>query len=210
MTDDELQTAVALEDLCRYLAACYYEPDRVFEEEGMFGNLLVATRKIDASLIPHAERMGQEFGNTAIDSLLIDYTRLFIGPMDILAKPYGSYWLEEEKTLMGESTMAVQALYTEAEFEMDEEFKELPDHIAAELEFLYLLLFLESEARSAKDADKLSAVLELQRRFLQAHLGAWISKFTNAIRSSAQCGFYRELAELTEKFVRLQSARIKD
>lgn len=173
----------------------------------MFGNLLAAARLVDTSLVSNAEMMGQEFRNTALDSLLIDYTRLFIGPMDILAKPYGSYWLEEEKTLMGESTMAVQALYAEAEFEMDEEFKELPDHIAAELEFLYLLLFRENEARNAKDAVKLSTALELQRRFLKAHLGAWISKFTDAVRSSAQCGFYRELAELTEKFIRLQTTR---
>jgi TorA maturation chaperone TorD len=210
MTEAELQTAAAREDLCRYLAACYYEPDPAFEEEGMFGNLVDAARLVDPSLLPHAECMEKEFRNTALDGLLIDYTRLFIGPMDILAKPYGSYWLEEEKTLMGESTMAVQALYAEAEFEMDEEFKELPDHIAAELEFFYLLLFRENEARNAKDATKLSVALELQRRFLQAHLGAWISKFTDAVRSSAQCGFYRELAELTEKFICLQAARIND
>lgn len=208
MTDAELQTAVAREDLCRYLAACYYEPDPAFEEEGMFGNLLAAARQIDASLAHHAEKMQQEFTNTDLNDLLIDYTRLFIGPMDILAKPYGSYWLEEEKTLMGESTIAVQALYHEAEFEMDEEFKELPDHIAAELEFLYLLIFRENEARNAKDAAKLSPVIELQRRFLQAHLGAWISKFSDAIRSSSRCGFYRELAELTERFIRLQATRI--
>lgn len=208
MTESELQVAVAREDLCRYLAACYYEPDQAFEEEGLFDNLLAAAKQVDAELVSHAERMGRAFRSISINDLLVDYTRLFIGTINILAKPYGSYWLEEEKTLMGESTMAVQALYHEAEFEMDEEFKELPDHIAAELEFLYLLLFRENEARNVQDATKLSEVRELQRRFLQAQLGAWVSKFSDAIRSSAQCGFYRELAELTEKFIRIQTARI--
>ena len=203
-----MQTADAREDLCRYLAVCYYEPDQAFEEEGLFNNLLAAARTVDEDLALHAEKMGEEFRSADLHDLLIDYTRLFIGPMNMLAKPYGSYWLEEEKTLMGESTMAVQALYHEAEFEMDEEFKELPDHIAAELEFLYQLLFRENEARNSQEAAKLSETLELQRRFLQANLAAWIGKFSEAVRSSAQCEFYRELANLTEKFIRLQTNRI--
>ena len=208
MTESELQVAIAREDLCRYLAVCYYEPDQAFEAEGLFNNMLAAAGKVDENLVQHAEKMGREFRSTGLNDLLLDYTRLFIGPMNMLAKPYGSYWLEEEKTLMGESTMAVQALYHEAEFEMDEEFKELPDHIAAEMEFLYLLLFRENEARSTQDAAKLSEALEFQRRFLNANLAAWIGKFCAAVRSSAQCRFYRELADLTEKFIHLQTARI--
>lgn len=207
MTEAELQSAVAREDLCRYLAACYYEPDQAFEEEDMFASLLEAAQHVDTTLVPAAKRLGEEFRSSGVASLLRDYSRLFIGPMDILAKPYGSVWLDEAKTLMGDSTVAVLELYREADFEMDEEFKELPDHVAAELEFLYLLLFRENEARNADDKDRLAAAIELQRRFLKEHLGAWIGQFTNAIRSSAQCGFYRELADLTEKFVRLQAAR---
>jgi TorA maturation chaperone TorD len=210
MPESELKTAVAREDMCRYLAACYYEPDQAFEAEGMFSNLAGAARQVDESLSIRAERLAQDFRAARLEDLLVDYTRLFIGPVNMFAKPYGSYWLDEEKTLMGESTMAVQDLYHEAEFEIDEEFKELPDHIAVELEFLYLLLFRENEARIALDAPKLSEALELQRRFLKVHLGAWIGKFADAIRSSAYCGFYRELAELTEEFIRLQLRRISN
>ena len=37
-------------------------------------------------------------------------------------------------------------LYADAGFEMDEAFRDLPDHVAAELEFMYLLLFRQAEA----------------------------------------------------------------
>lgn len=207
MTESEMQAAVAREDLCRYLAACYYEPDAAFEAEGMFESLLHAANLIDGGLVPCAQLLGEQFRTTNIDALLLDYSRLFLGPMDILSKPYGSVWLDEEKTLMGESTMAVVELYREADFEMDEEFKELPDHIAAELEFLYLLIFRENEARRVGADEKRSALADLRKRFLSQHLAAWVTPFAAAIKGGAQCGFYRELADLTEKFVVLEMSR---
>jgi len=210
MTEPELRAAVAREDLCRYIAACYYEPEPAFEEEGMFSALLDAAKLVDKELVPYAQRLGEEFRNTKADELLLDYTRLFLGPMDILAKPYGSVWLDEQKTLMGGSTMAVLELYREADFEMDEEFKELPDHIAVELEFLYLLIFRENEARQNGDAAKLAAMIDLQDRFLTQHIGAWISKLASAMKAAAQCDFYRTLADLTEKFVNQQHSRVRN
>lgn len=205
MTASELQAA-AREDVCRFLAACYYEPDPAFEEEGMFAALAAAASLVDAELASSARRLGEHFRAGDRGELLRDYTRLFLGPMDILAKPYGSYWLDEEKTLMGESTLAVLDLYAEAEFEMDEEFRELPDHVAAELEFLYLLTFRENEARVA--GAQTATWLDLRRRFLRQHLGAWVRPFATAVRAGTKCDFYRELATLTESFVLGEKSRL--
>lgn len=204
MIYSEQNAAVAHEDLCRFIAACFYEPEPAFEEEGMFGSLLEAAKAVDEKLVPLAHKLGVAFRNTRIDDLLLDYTRLFLGPMNILAKPYGSVWLDEDKTLMGDSTMAVLELYREADFEMDEEFKELPDHIAVELEFLYLLIFQENEVRSSSDAERLEAVTDLKTRFLDQHLSLWIVPFSSAVKKNAESIFYRQLAELTELFVRLE------
>lgn len=206
MTEPEMQAGAAREDICRYLAACYYEPEPAFEEEGMFAALAAAARHVDADLATHADKLGEYFRTTDPNDLLLDYTRLFLGPMNILAKPYGSFWLEEENTLMGDSTVAVLDLYSEAEFEMDEEFKELPDHIAAELEFLYLLTFRENEAQVAgEDTTKWA---DLRKLFLAQHLGAWVTPFSAALAAGAKCDFYRELAKLTEMFVRSEKRRI--
>lgn len=96
--------------------------------------------------------------------------------------------------------MAVVALYEEGGFELAEDFRDLPDHVAAELEFLYLLLFREGRA-GADDA------LVLRKRLLGEHLGRWIGPFTDAVRAGAQCAFYRELAELTNRFVAMEARR---
>jgi TorA maturation chaperone TorD len=99
--------------------------------------------------------------------------------------------------------MAVQALYAEGGFEIDENFRELPDHVAVELEFLYLLIYEENEARRNGDAAALAKILDLRKRFLATHLGRWVGPFTAAVATGAQCNFYRELAGLTDCLVKL-------
>lgn len=153
-----------------------------------------------------ARRLGEEFSAEGPDSLLLDYTRLFLGPSRPIAAPYGSVWLEDPKTLMGDSTIAVQELYQEGGFEMDEDFPELPDHIAAELEFLYLLIYRENEARRDGRPEALTAMAGLRKRFLDAHLGSWVGPFTTAVKAGARSGFYRELAELTDRFVKMEAS----
>src|SRR3990172_4313196 len=144
---------LAREDLCRFLAACYYQPGPEFAEEKVFDSMGHAATGIHPELAAQARRLGEEFSAEGPESLLLDYTRLFLGPSHAIAKPYGSVWLEDQNTLMGDSTMAVLALYEEGGFEIDAEFRELPDHIAAELEFLYLLIYRENQAhRNADDS----------------------------------------------------------
>jgi len=205
MSESKNRIALAHEDMCRYIAACYYQPEPAFAEEGVFITLLNAAALVHLDLVPYAEKLGEEFNRTATEDLLLDYTRLFLGPSHILAKPYGSFWLEDQKTLMGETTMAVLELYREGGFDMDEEFRELPDHVAVELEFLYLLIFRQNEARLNGDMDRLNAVTDLKRRFLDVHLGRWIGPFTDAVKGDAESLFYRQLAELTKLFVTMEA-----
>ena len=196
----------AREVLCRLLAACYYEPGLEFSEEKVFDSMLDAAGRINLDLAAGVNRLGEAFSAEGFDALLLDYTRLFLGPTDTIAQPYGSVWLSGEMTLMQDSTMAVLELYREGGFEIDENFRELPDHIAVELEFLYLLIYREKQAQQADEVDALTSTAGLRKRFLDEHLGVWISPFTAAVRAGAKSNFYRELAELTNRFVTMEGA----
>jgi TorA maturation chaperone TorD len=200
----ELNKTLAKEDFSRLLAACYYQPDAHLAEEDVFGSLTRAAERLDQLLVEKARRLGEAFASESPDTLLLDYSRLFLGPFDILAKPYGSVWMEGEKVVMGDSTMAVLDLYREGGFDLDENFREMPDHIAAELEFLYLLNFQESEARRGGDSEGLKKAADLKRRFLTSHLGNWVGPFTEAMKAGAATAFYKTLAELTELFVQAE------
>lgn len=209
MPDYDQEQGTARENLCRFLAACYYQPGPEYAEEKVFDSMFDAATRIHPDLAAHARRLGAEFSAEGPESLLVDYTRLFLGPSHIIAKPYGSVWLDGEETLMQDSTMAVQELYEEGGFEINEDFRELPDHIAAELEFLYLLIYRENEARRNDDPEALTAMAGLRKRFLDEHLGSWVGPFTAAVKAGAQSGFYRELAELTDRFVKMEASEDK-
>ncbi|MBI2290294.1 MAG: hypothetical protein HYU73_08150, partial [Betaproteobacteria bacterium] len=59
-------------------------------------------------------------------------------------------------------------------------------------------------ARRNDDPEALTAMGDLRKRFLDQHLGAWVGPFTAAVRAGAQSGFYRELAALTDRFVKTE------
>jgi TorA maturation chaperone TorD len=195
--------ATAREDLCRFLAACYYEPAAAFTEERLFESMAQAARKIDPALAHIAGRLAEDFAAQDLQALLVDYTRLFLGPSGALARPHGAFWLSGETSLMQDSTIEVQHLYREGGFDLDEELQDVPDHVAVELEFLYLLVFKQNEATRSGQDEVFDSWAHLQDMFLERHLGAWVGRFAQAVKDGAETAFYRDLAELTERFVRM-------
>ncbi len=181
------------------LSACYYEPEEAFVEEDVFGQLERALLALNPDRAADARAMGAYFRETRQEDLRIDYTRLFLGPFDIRAKPYGSVYLDGGNTVMGDSTLAVLDLYREGGFQVAEAFTEMPDHVAVELEFLYLLnAHLGDGTLEAGERNRLAG---LERSLLNSHLGRWIVPFTEAMRKGADTDLYRTLAQLTQSVI---------
>ena len=199
--------ALARQELCRFLAGCYYEPGPEFAEERLFDSIAAAAQRISPALGEHANRLAAAFASAELQDLLVDYTRLFLGAPQALAKPYASVWLSGEPGLMQDSAIELQKLYAQGGFQIDEGFRDLPDHVAVELEFLYLLNFQLNQARAADDNTAAQAFEVLRTAFLVGHLGRWLGGFILAVHDNAQSDFYRELAEFTELFVRLEGGR---
>lgn len=196
-------TATARIDLCRFLSACYYEPDESFQQEGLFDSILTAATRLGPHWAPGAQRLRTAFLQHDLQELLVDHARLFLGPMKPLAPPYGSAWLPIPALSETEEAPppAVLAMYSAGGFDMDEGFRELPDHIAVELEFLYLLTFNAALATATGNPEGAEHAASLRGRFLREHLGAWVGPFAQAVLGHAQTPFYRELAVFTEQFV---------
>ncbi|MBL8307853.1 MAG: molecular chaperone TorD family protein [Rubrivivax sp.] len=198
------ERALARQELCRFLAGCYYEPGPEFVEERLFDSILAAAQRISPELAGHAQRLGAAFSAVPLQDLLVDYTRLFLGAPQALAKPYASVWLSGQPELMQESVVDLLRLYEQGGFDIDPGFNDLPDHVAVELEFLYLLTHQHNQAVARNDAEAVQAVEVLRTAFLAGHLGRWMGPFILAVHEHAQCEFYRELAEFTELFVRME------
>ena len=206
MSTEPFAGGAARADLCRLLSACYYQPDAAFEQEGLFDNLVEAASGVSGELAAGAAAVRKGFRAQSLEALLIDYGRLFLGPPRPLAAPYGSVWLEAiDGTVMQASTTAVMALYAEGGFEIAEDFLELPDHIAAELEFLYQLTVRLLRARVDGDAAAMTLAAALRERLLTGHVGRWVAPFARAVRTDAGTAYYRSLVDLTERFLRAEA-----
>jgi len=121
-------------------------------------------------------------------------------PVDTRAKPYGSV-CSTTMPADGDSTMAVLQHYEDGGFEVDEGFRDLPDHIAVELEFLYVLLFRLADASMRGDEVTLRGADTMRRRFLaniSARGSARLRRPFAAARKAPSTGTSRALRALRD------------
>lgn len=127
------------------------------------------------------------------DAALLAHTRLFLGPFEIKAFPYASFYLETDQKIMGPLSRTIAERYIEAGLAPAEGPREAPDHIALELEYLYFLSFRRLETDDPQYADEFEA-------FRREHLAAWVPEFTAAILKADEHPFYNAVARLLAAF----------
>jgi len=193
--------ATAREDIYRLLAACYYSPSQALIEENCCGSLATLLTEIAPEAADHAVEAAKQLQETTVEALLVEHTRLFLGPFKLVAAPYGSVWMDEHKHVMGDSTAKVAAFYHACGLHLADDFHELPDHFAVELEFLSYLAFKQREAATAGDSAEAERLKGLQREFLDSFLLPWLTQFTDAVINDGEALFYVAIARCTAAFV---------
>ncbi|MEW5746865.1 MAG: molecular chaperone TorD family protein [Nitrospirota bacterium] len=189
-------------DCYRLLAACFYQPSKeLFLQEDLFTTLAGLLNRICPQAAVHAAAMGEAFARYDHGELLVEYARLFIGPYGLQAPPYGSVYLDEGKGVMTDSTVEAVRMYRTEGLSMDEDFKELPDHLTVQLEFMYYLAFNEVRALENAETGTARQFSEKQQRFLKRFLGAWVPRFCGRIKDGTENTFYRSLAECLAVFI---------
>ena len=188
-------------DCCRFLSACFYQPRKdVFLQEELFKNLTEALSQISVDAAAASDAMEKAFLKYSEEDLTVNYAKLFIGPNELIAPPYGSVYVDKERRLMGASTIEVIEIYREAGLSMDEEFREVPDHITAELEFMYYLIFKEVEALEKSENNTALYFMGMQVSFFSRFLGQWLLPFCEKIKEGTDNEFYRNLAACLSAF----------
>jgi len=208
MTIDLAKIALRRSDAYRLLAACFYEPDReMFIEENLCLNLAELMAEISPPLAEACRRMDASLKENSQEALLVDYSALFLGPFKAPAQPYGSVYLEQERRLMGDSTMDVQKVYAEAGVKQEADDGP-PDHIAIELEFMSFLegkiIQANSEGNQADQADYAA----IQARFFNHLLASWAPALGKALVHYADLEFYRSLGQCLIDFIAAEQQRL--
>ena len=189
-------------DCYKFLAACFYPPEKeLLLQENLLENLSHSLSRICPQAGIFAAKMEEAIRRYSHQELSVEYARLFLGPYELQAPPYGSIYLDGQKRVMGDSTMEVLAVYQEAGLSLQEDFKELPDHIAVELEFMYYLTYQEVRALENHDGKEAGKFLKFQENFLENFLGRWVPPFCARIKEGTQNEFYAALADCLDTLV---------
>jgi TorA maturation chaperone TorD len=209
VTDDLLSRERARGKAYKLLAECYYLPTpelrgKLKDLEQQMTSFCTEPMLYIKEMYEYIERLDD------LDVLSLDFSRLFLGPYKTHAPPYGSVYLDGERQIMGKSTLDVRNKYREAGLDISTDFRDPPDHIAAELEFMYFLIFKEIQALENFDVDTTTAYLEKQRVFLDEHLGAWVFDFAESIEDQAETDFYKNLARATRTFIEQNFNELSD
>ena len=195
-----VSSETARQQVYQSLAACWHIPDKPMEP--VLTALLKDLSELDSPAAEPVDRLKtQAAGDDSPASLTPEFTRLFIGPFSPPCPPYGSVYMEKNRTLMGDSTMDALTRYRELGVDLDQHFKEAPDHICAELEFMCLLVYKELSGIRSGDPGQVQQMLAHQQSFLSEHLIQWIPLFTDRVMEHSDSRFYTDLALSTRIFV---------
>ncbi|MDH3571962.1 MAG: molecular chaperone TorD family protein [Desulfobacteraceae bacterium] len=199
-TKDLLNHELSRMEAFRLLSECYFLPSPGLSDT--LNSLELYLANVSELAAKCVQRMRKDIENGQnFKALKVDFAKLFVGPYQLMAAPYGSVYLDDGRTLMGDSTFDVKNRYREEGLDTAKDFKDAPDHITAELEFMYYLVFKEIEAFSDSDIETVIGFIQKQKCFLESHLLAWVPVFVDNIFENADTPFYQNLAMATQKFL---------
>ena len=121
-------------------------------------------------------------------------------------KPYEGLWYDSDRA---KRQWEVKRFYAFFGLAPDAVANDMPDHIAAELEFMHVLACRSVEARELagetagrKDPNGPRHYLQAQRDFLERHLAQWLPGLHRRLIETEAHPFYLQLAALAEQFVK--------
>ena len=170
---------------------------RKIRSSAFFGTLLDIGVELEVGFCSASE-------NVLLDRLAIDFTQLFHGPRDHIV-PYESVQIGTDGgTLNGQAARRVRDFMDASGISLNEDCRELPDHISVEFEVMAELLRREAEAIEEPQRHAAAYWETRQREFFDRHLGRWGPKFGDVVAERADTVFYRELGGLMTNFLEVE------
>jgi nitrate reductase assembly molybdenum cofactor insertion protein NarJ len=202
------QTALRRAQIYFYLSHAFLYPQENWLED------LPVVRDIFAELEAEFKHdLPDGAGRYDLAALQADYHRVFGLTGSLL---YETEFGLPHEFRQSQELADIAGFYQAFGFKMGGAVRERPDHLAAELEFMYLLSLKEAYALSNQMPEMAEICREAQSNFLRDHLARWISPFCAALEQSmkqrniaASPGEpYLETARLAASFVEADALRL--
>lgn len=202
-----IETEQARSVIYNIFSALYCQPDKEITHNPLVYERLTKVLQVIypdlSSSIVNLKTSSDKYSDT---ELLIEYSRLFIGPFKTLAPPYSSVYLGNKNSVYSEDTIWVIQFYNKAGLDYNRDIHDLPDHIAVELEFIYFLLFNEIKQLKENNSESAESYHKHQTEFNDAHFKKWVPVFCDKIIAETENDYYQLLAECLKSFIKVDTA----
>ena len=194
-------------NIYRILAAAFSTP-RSPGTTKLYQELLEAHSALHGNEDPTKESEASQDQN--VPDLAREHLRLFVGPGHIPCPPYEAVHRKdrpafEKGLVMGPSTADVRRAYLAAGLELPRTYTDLPDHIAAEMEFMHFLCSEESRFRREGNQQEGLKMKNMQREFHKKHLEPWVEDFADCVIRSTTSPFYSLAANVLKQFTKTEA-----
>ncbi len=166
----------------------------------------------EAALAPVLQALDslQEDFDNKLDALRSEYTRLFVGPLELKAPPWESIYANKQRTLFQQSTLDVRNAYR-AQGLLPAEYPSVADdHLALECAFLAQLGSRAQTACDNNDTEAVKTALDASKQFLEEHLLVWITDYSKDLSTAERADFYPLLAELALEFMKVDKTLLSE
>lgn len=200
ISSDTYATWGALANVLGYLLHQYPERELIdnFKEQQLARTWPVLTSSSnEKQALDELDRalVGWDSSEEHLVELKLDFGRLFFGPGEPIAAPWGSVYLCESQILFDRSTAKLAKFYAEHAIKVDCEKHEPVDHIG--LIMVTLAYLFEQLALNPCDEFKHDAAVAL----LQEHLLPWGYRCLSLAEQNANTPFYRSIAHLAQVYL---------
>lgn len=156
------------------------------------------------------EKVDIIFNQSNFDDLHWDFTKMMIGPFDLVAPPWESVYVQKEAMLFQKCTMDVRKTYEHFGFQKEASNIEADDHIGLELDFLYHLNHLSLQSAKEENIQEVSYLIAQQEKFINEHLLAFVPELSKRIIINSDTTFYSGMAKVLKHYLQLDSQVLKE
>lgn len=163
-----------------------------------------ALAAVDATLVARLDRAALREAGEA-EALAIEFTRLFDAGAsgDPPCPLYGGAYGGARMKTMEEAVR----FYDHFGLTLSDSPRELPDHLATQLEFLHFLSFREAETLAA--GGDAAPWRRAQRDFVARHPGRWVPELAQRLERAQAMRFVMELVRSLEAFLGSEAVRLE-
>ncbi len=201
-----MERILIISQLYSKFSELFRKPEKEIWTEETLNLFCALVSELDLKINCETDGVNKLLKSVEFDEILLEYTRIFLGPFKVLVPPYGSCYLENEKLLNGETTIQVKNIYLKLGLDISESWNDLPDHIVAELEFMH---FLTYNYASPEDSDlNKDEVIAVEKEFFFKYFYPFATRLCSDILGKTKSNIYNKIAKIMVEFLHSEKNRI--